>query len=153
PEALAVPVHGGHEDILHLQIAARVQERQRIDEALGRAARQVKTHVLRRLAEEVLEMALVESRRQRYLREIVEGDQSLLEAHGIPRRAPERNSTAALTHDLGPDLEESADEAREILHGQIETLRELPRALRCKIGARLHEIDPPVPPDQLVVGQ
>src|SRR5262245_25641791 len=33
-EALPVLVHGGHEDVLHLEIAAGMEERQRVDKAL-----------------------------------------------------------------------------------------------------------------------
>src|SRR5262249_58189046 len=42
---LAVFVHRGDEDVLHLQIASRMQERHGVDEALHRAARDVETDV------------------------------------------------------------------------------------------------------------
>src|SRR6185369_10330098 len=88
-EAVPILVHRGHEDVLHLKVPARMEERQRVDEALGGAARDVKAHILGCAREEVLEMTLIEPRRQRRLRQVVEGDEALVEAHGLPDGLPE----------------------------------------------------------------
>ena len=51
-ERLAVLVHRGDEDVLHLKIPARVQQRQGVGEALGRAARDVKPDIVGRFRQQ-----------------------------------------------------------------------------------------------------
>src|SRR5688572_4622300 len=55
PEPRTVIRDRGHEDILHLQVAARMQQRSRIHEAFRGAARQMEADVTGRLGQQIVE--------------------------------------------------------------------------------------------------
>jgi len=153
PESLSILIHRGHEDVLHLEIAAWVEQGQGVDEALGSTAGEVEAHVLGCVAEQVFEMALLEPRGQGELGEAVERDQSLVQADGVPDGPPEGRAASAVAHGLGPDLEQAEDRSRQVGGRHAEGLREALGGLRPEIGARLDHIEAPVAPHQLVVGQ
>src|SRR3954469_17120242 len=88
PESLAVIVHVADEDVLHLEEAARVQQRQRISEAFARATRNIEPHIVWRLGEEILEVRAVQSRRDMVVLVVVERTEPLFELERLPDPAP-----------------------------------------------------------------
>ena len=73
-------------------------------------------------------MTLIEPRRQRRLRQVIEGDQALVEAHGVPDGSPEGG--AAVPDHLGADLEQAGHQARQVGRGQVEGRRDAPGGVR-----------------------
>ena len=84
----------GDEDVLHLQVAARVEQRRGVDEALGGAAREVEADVVRRLGQQIVEGRAAHALRQVRVVALVERAQPLLEPEGVPDARPERHARA-----------------------------------------------------------
>ena len=108
------------EDVLHLQIAARVKQRQRVREALGGAARDVEADVLRRLREEVVQVRPAQAGRHVRLFAVVERAQAFLEPEIVPEAAPEGDAAFARQHAAGALLEQTLPRCREVVAREAE---------------------------------
>src|SRR4029453_11943439 len=149
-ESLPVLVHGGDEDVLHLQIASRMQQRDRVDEALHGTARDVEPHVGGRGREQLVEGVTVEPRRQRYVGRTLETPQPFLETETIPGGSPEGDSTLAIPEEIGARLEQAGDGRAQLGWTDSVSRRDRARGGRREGSARLPEIELAVAPNELV---
>ena len=86
----------GHEDVLHLQVPARMEQRQRVGEALGGAAREVEADVVGRAREQILEMLRSSPGGSGASSTVVERAQPLLEPKASQTGSPERHAALAV---------------------------------------------------------
>src|SRR4029453_18506285 len=113
-EPFAVVVHLADEDVLHLQKAARMQQRQGVREALTRSTRDMKPHIVGRLAEQVFEVRLAETRRHMIFLAVVEHPQTLFELEGVPEPPPEGDPFFAFEDGIRSTVEQLGNHARQI---------------------------------------
>src|SRR5437763_12325427 len=109
-KALPVLVHRRHEDVLHLQIAARMEKRQCIGETFGRPARDVKPDVGGRRIEQIVEVLAAEARRHMRIVPVVDRAEPFFEATCGPDEEPEGDSSHAILESYGYKVVIAADE-------------------------------------------
>ena len=152
-EALPVFVHGGHEDIMHLQIPARVEQRQGIREALGGSPREMKPDVIRRGIQQIVEVLERETGRHMGLVAVVDRAKPLFEPEPGPDAAPERHSAIVIVERFGTGVEQAPHEAGKLGAGDAEFRREMPRRFRADVRTRLDHVQSAITPHELVERQ
>src|SRR5262245_59216749 len=89
---LAVITEFRHENVLHLQITSRVQERHRVDETFERARAEMEALVQHSFANETLQQTGFHAGRQRRIENALDRDETFFEADSVPDVSPECNA-------------------------------------------------------------
>src|SRR4029453_18234670 len=125
-----------------------MQQGDGVDEALHGAARDVEPNIGGGAGQQLVEIVAVEPGRERDVRGALEVAQALLEAETVPDSSPERDAALAITKEVGARLEQAGDGRAQLLGADAVGGRDRPRGRSRQIGARLHEVESAVAPDE-----
>ncbi len=114
PEPLTVFFHAGHKNVLHLQAAPWMQERQRVGEALGGSPRHMKSDIVWRLGQQVVQVYSRQPGGHVVLVNFVERAQSFLELERAPHTAPERDTARMILQHVWTNLQQPGDQSRQL---------------------------------------
>ena len=111
-EALHVVLDAGDEDVLHLQVAAGMEQRRGVDEAFRRAPREVEADVVRHLCQHIVQRRSAHALRQVCIVALVDRAQPLLEPEDVPDARPERHPLIVIADRFRSVGEQPLDRAR-----------------------------------------
>ena len=130
-----------------------MQQRQRVGEALGRAARNVESHVFRCLGQEIVEMRPAEPGRHVSLLDVVERAKPFFQPQRAPEAPPERDPSIARRHRLGSKLVEPPDHLRQLRPRHAELGEKPVSHGPADVRPRFDQIKTAIATDQLVERQ
>src|SRR5262245_7866676 len=149
---LAVIAEFRHENVLHLQIASRMQQRHRIDETFKRARAEMEALVQYSFPNETLQQTGFHARRQRRIQNALDRDEAFFEADGVPDVSPEGDPLieVGMMQMLRSDFEQPVNGAYELRRRDSTRLADARSSGARYVRASLHEIQLAVANDDLV---
>src|SRR5579871_3546080 len=90
PKAVLVQI--GDENILHLEVAARVEQGDGVKETFERSGTEVEAEISRGILQNFFQLREIKTGRKGGVDQILEGNQALFELHSIPDLHPEAHA-------------------------------------------------------------
>jgi hypothetical protein len=152
-KAQPVLIEVGDENILNLQVAARIEQRNRVGKALQRSRAEGKAQVARRFLQDIFQFSHIQAGRESGVHQLFDGHQSLLQPNGVPDIHPEAHAPFIIAQIIGAAFEQPAHQRAHFRRGKIVLLCNARDLFHGDVCARLDEVQVPIAAQYLIVGQ